>query len=207
MHEGAGERGTLPEITLLLNKWGEGDGQALDQLMPLLYPQLRQVAAAYTRRERRSDGMQPTALVHELYLKLVNRKKIGWEDRRHFYVFAARAMRMILIDHARQQQAEKRGSGIDPVPLDKALIWVEIGSPALIDLDRALEKLAALDPRKVRLVEVRYFLGCTSEETAALLGVSKATVDRDLRFVKAWLFERLRPSPAGLPQHSGSSYV
>ena len=98
---------------------------------------------------------------------------------------------MILIDHARHQLAQMRGSGIDPIPLDEAMVWMEIGSPALIDLDRALEELATLDPRKVKLVEVRYFLGCTSEETAALLGISKATVDRELRFIKAWLFERL----------------
>jgi RNA polymerase sigma factor (TIGR02999 family) len=181
----------LPEITLLLHRWGDGDPQALEALMPLLYPQLREVATAYMRRERRSDVMQPTMLVHELYLRLIQQKKVAWEDRRHFYVFAARAMRMILIDHARHQHAQMRGSGIDPVPLDEAMVWMEIGSPALIDLDRALEELGAVDPRKVRLVEVRYFLGCTSEETAALLGISKATVDRELRFIKAWLFERL----------------
>jgi RNA polymerase sigma factor (TIGR02999 family) len=181
----------LPEITLLLHKWGEGDTQALEALMPLLYPQLREVATAYMRREKRNSVMQPTALVHELYLRLIHQKKVAWEDRRHFYVFAARAMRMILIDHARHQLAQMRGSGIDPIPLDEAMVWMEIGSPALIDLDRALEELATLDPRKVKLVEVRYFLGCTSEETAALLGISKATVDRELRFIKAWLFERL----------------
>ena len=196
----------MPEITLLLNKWGEGDGKALEELMPLLYPQLREVAAAYMRREKRGDVMQPTALVNELYLKLVNRKKVGWEDRRHFYVFAAKAMRMILIDHARQQQAQMRGAGLERVPLDESLIWVKIGSPEMIDLDRALEELGALDPRKVRLVEIRYFLGCTSEETASLLGLSKATVDRDLKFVKAWLFKRLSPGTAGGAQPTRPSW-
>jgi RNA polymerase sigma factor (TIGR02999 family) len=180
-------------ITLLLRKWGDGDPGALDELIPLLYPQLRLVAAAYTGREQRKDLMQPTALVHELYFKLIQQRKVAWEDRRHFYVFAARAMRMILIDHARSQRAQMRGSGIDRVPLTEDLVWVEIGSAEMIDLDRALEALAELDPRKVKLVEIRYFLGCSAEETAELLGISKATVDRELRFIKAWLFERLQP--------------
>lgn len=183
----------MAAITLLLRKWGDGDPGALDELIPLLYPQLRLVAAAYTGREQRKDLMQPTALVHELYFKLIQQRKVAWEDRRHFYVFAARAMRMILIDHARSQRAQMRGSGIDRVPLTENLAWVEIGSAEMIDLDRALEALAELDPRKVKLVEIRYFLGCSAEETAELLGISKATVDRELRFIKAWLFERLQP--------------
>jgi RNA polymerase sigma factor (TIGR02999 family) len=183
----------VAEITLLLRKWEAGEPDALEQLIPLVYPQLRQVAAAYMGREKRKDLMQATALVHELYLRLLQQKKIAWEDRRHFYVFAARSMRMILIDHARANQAQSRGSGLAPVPLHEALAWVEIGSPELIELDQALEELQSLDPSKVRLVEMRYFLGCTAEETAVLLGVSKATVDRELRFIKAWLFQRLYP--------------
>lgn len=191
----------MAEITILLRRWEAGEPDALDQLIPLVYPQLRQVAAAYMGREKRKDLMQATVLVHELYLKLLQQKKIAWEDRRHFYVFAARSMRMILIDHARGQQAQSRGSGFEPVPLHEAMAWVEIGSPELIELDRALQELQAITPSKVRLVELRYFLGCTAEETAALLGISKATVDRELRFVKAWLFERLypgTPSPKSL---------
>lgn len=180
-------------ITILLRRWEAGEPDALDQLIPLVYPQLRQVAAAYIGREKRKDLMQPTVLVHELYLKLLQQKKIAWEDRRHFYVFAAHSMRMILIDHARSLKAQSRGSGVEPVPLHEAMAWVEIGSPELIDLDRALEELQAITPSKVKLVELRYFLGCTAEETAALLGISKATVDRELRFIKAWLFERLHP--------------
>src|ERR1700749_95018 len=161
--------------------------------MPLLYPQLRLVAAAYAGREKRKDLLQPTALVHELYLKLLQQRKVAWEDRRHFYVFAARSMRMILIDHARAQRAQMRGSGIDRVPLTEDLVWIEIGSPEMIDLDRALEALAELDLRKVRLVELRYFLGCSAEETAELLGISKATGDREVRFIKGRLVERLQP--------------
>jgi RNA polymerase sigma factor (TIGR02999 family) len=190
----------VAEITILLRKWEAGEAEALDQLIPLIYPQLRQVAAAYMGREKRKDLMQATALVHELYLKLLQQKKVAWEDRRHFYVFAARSMRMILIDHARSQQAQSRGSGFAPVALHEAMAWVEIGSPELIELDRALEELQKIAPAKVRLVEMRYFLGCTAEETAALLDVSKATVDRELRFIKAWLFQRLYPElPAPKP--------
>jgi RNA polymerase sigma factor (TIGR02999 family) len=191
----------VADITILLRKWEAGEADALEQLIPLVYPQLRQVAAAYMGREKRKDLLQPTALVHELYLKLIQQKRVAWEDRRHFYVFSARSMRMILIDHARSQQAQSRGSGIVPVPLNEALAWVEIGSPELIELDMALEELHAIDPAKVRLVEMRYFLGCTAEETAALLDISKATVDRELRFIKAWLFQRLypdRPTPKAI---------
>jgi RNA polymerase sigma factor (TIGR02999 family) len=195
--------GSVAEITMLLRRWEAGEAGALDQLIPLVYPQLRQVAAAYVGRESRKDLMQATALVHELYFKLVQQKKVAWEDRRHFYVFAARSMRMILIDHARGQQAQSRGAGLTRVPLHEAMAWVEIGSPELIELNRALEELGEISPAKVRLVELRYFLGCTAEETAELVGISKATVDRELRFVKAWLYQRLYPdvsaSPPGNP--------
>src|SRR5580698_6147115 len=137
--------------------------------MPLVYPQLRQVAAAYMGREQRKDVMQATVLVHELYLRLLRQKKIEWQDRRHFYVFAARAMRMILIDHARSLQTQTRGSNAVQVPLSDDLLWVDIGSPEIIELNRALDELAQLDAEKVRMVEIRYFLGCTAEETAELL--------------------------------------
>ena len=181
------------EITLLLSKWKDGDGSAFQELMPLVYPHLRQVAAAYIRRERNPDILQATALVHELYFRLVNQRKAEWEDRQHFYTFAAKVMRMILIDHARETQAQMRGGAADRVPLSEDLIWVNIGSPELLDLNLALDELGALDPQKVQLVELRYFLGCTAEETADLMQVSKSTVDRDLRFAKSWLFRRLHP--------------
>ncbi len=193
----------MAEITLLLRKWEAGDPDALGELMPLVYPQLRQVAAAYMGREQRKDVMQATVLVHELYLRLLRQKKIEWQDRRHFYVFAARAMRMILIDHARSLQTQTRGSNATQVPLSDDLLWVEIGSPEIIELNRALDELAQLDAEKVRMVEIRYFLGCTTEETAELLGVSKATADRELRFIKTWLYRRLRPDNAAA-EDSGS---
>jgi RNA polymerase sigma factor (TIGR02999 family) len=165
------------EITLLLSKWRDGEPSAFDELMPLVYPHLREVAAAYVRRERNPDVLQATSLVHELYLRLLNQKKAAWEDRQHFYTFAAKVMRMILIDHARGNQTQMRGGGSEHVPLSDDLPWVDIGSAGLLDLNRALDELGAIDPYKVQLVELRYFLGCTAEETAELVQVSKATVD------------------------------
>ena len=181
------------EITLLLAKWKEGDPSAFEQLMPLVYPHLREVAAAYIRRERNPDVLQATALVHELYLRLLQQKKAVGEDRRHFYTFAAKVMRMMLIDHARESQTQMRGGGQERLPLSDDLSWVNIDSPELLDLNRALDELGALDPSKVQLVELRYFLGCTAEETASLTGRSKASVDRDLKFIKTWLYRRIRP--------------
>lgn len=188
------------DITVLLSKWGDGEPTAFEELMPLVYPHLRQVAAAYVRRERNPDVLQGTALVHELYIKLLSQKKAAWEDRRHFYTFSARAMRLILIDHARETQAQMRGGGQERVPLSDDLAFVNIGSPEMLDLNRALEELAALDANKVQMVELRYFLGCTAEETASLMGVSKATVDRELRFIKSWLYKRI--GPGALPDDS-----
>jgi len=123
----------------------------------------------------------------------LNQKKAGWEDRRHFYTFSAKVMRMILIDHARENQTQMRGGGLERIPLSDDLAWVNIGSPEMLDLNRALDELGTLDPEKVQLVELRYFLGCTAEETASLIQVSKATVDRELRFIKSWLYRRIRP--------------
>jgi len=181
------------EITLLLARWRDGEASAFNELTPLVYAHLREVAAAYVRRERNPDVLQATALVNELYLRLLKQKKAEWDDRRHFYAFAAKVMRMILIDHARENQAQMRGGGRMRVPLSDDLAWVNIGSPELLDLNRALEELGEIDPHKVQLVELRYFLGCTAEETASLMRVSKPTVDRELRFIKSWLYRRIHP--------------
>jgi RNA polymerase sigma factor (TIGR02999 family) len=162
--------------------------------MPLVYPHLREVAAAYIKRERNPGELQATALVDEVCLRLIAQKKADWADRAHFYTFAAKVMRMILTDHARTKYAQKRGGGAPHVPLNKEIPWVKIGSESLIDLNRALDDLNAIDPYKVQLVELRYYLGCTAEETAALMQVSKATVDRDLKFIKSWLYRRLYPN-------------
>jgi RNA polymerase sigma factor (TIGR02999 family) len=161
--------------------------------MPLVYPHLREVAASYIRRETNPDIFQATVLVHELYLRLLKQKQAAWDDRRHFYTFAAKVMRMILIDHARENQAKRHGGDQARVPFSDDLAWVAVGSPDLLDLNRALDELSLLDAGKVELVELRYFLGCTAEETAALLQVSKAKVDRDLKFTRSWLFRRLHP--------------
>jgi RNA polymerase sigma factor (TIGR02999 family) len=176
----------LGEITLLLAKWRDGEPSAFEELMPLVYPHLREVAAAYMRRERNPDFLQATVLVHELYLRLLNQKKAVGEDRRHFYAFAAKVMRMILIDHAREMRAQMRGGDRERIPLSDDLAWIDIDSPELL----------ALDANKVQLIELRYFLGCTTEETAALMQVSKSTVDRELKFIKSWLYRRIHPGVA-----------
>jgi RNA polymerase sigma factor (TIGR02999 family) len=184
---------TQGEITLLLAKWKEGDPSAFEQLIPLVFPHLHEVAAAYINRESNPGDLQATALVDDVCLRLIRQQKADWADRAHFYTFAAKVMRMILTDHARSNCAQKRGGGVPLAPLDKQLPWVKIGTESLLDLDRALDELGALDPYKVQLVELRYFLGCTAEETAALVQVSKPTVDRDLRFVRSWLYRRMYP--------------
>lgn len=181
------------DITQLLVKWKSGEPQAFEELMPMVYPHLREVAAAYVRRERTPGLMQATALVHELYLRLLNQNRAALEDRTHFYTFSAKVMRLILIDHARGNKAQRRGSGVQHVPLSDNMLWVDVGSPEILQLSIALDELQLVDAYKVQLVELRYFLGCTADETASLLKVSKATVDRDLRFVKAWLYRRLYP--------------
>jgi len=181
------------EITLLLAKWRDGEPSAFEQLMPLVYPHLREVAAAYIKRERNPGELQATALVDELCMRLISQKKADWADRAHFYTFAAKVMRMILTDHARSNYAQKRGGGVQHVPLNEEIPWIRIGSESLIDLNRALDDLSVIDPQKVQLIELRYFLGCTAEETAVLMKVSKATVDRDLKFIKSWLYRRICP--------------
>jgi RNA polymerase sigma factor (TIGR02999 family) len=185
------------EITVLLGRWNDGEPDAFEQLMPLVYPHLREVAGAYMRREMRPGVMQATVLVHELYLRLLNQNKANLGDRTHFYTFSAKMMRLILIDHARETQAQRRGGGAEHIPLNDDIPWVDIGSPEIVELGLALDELQKLDPNKVKLVELRYFLGCTAEETADLAGISKATVDRELKFVRSWLYRRLYPERDG----------
>ena len=186
------------EITLLLTKWKDGEPDAFEQLVPLVYPRLRELAASYMRRERDPGVMQATSLVHELYLRLLAQKKADWDDRAHFYTFSAKIMRMILIDHARANHAQQRGGGAEHVPLSDDMAWVGTGSVEMIELNRALDEMAVIDPTKVQMVELRYFLGCTAEETADLMHLSKATVDRDLKYSRAWLFRRMQPDPGAL---------
>ncbi|MGA7833337.1 MAG: ECF-type sigma factor [Terracidiphilus sp.] len=184
------------EITVLLKRWKDGEPSAFQMLVPLVYPHLRQVAAGYLHRERDPDVLQATVLVHELYLRLLKQKKAGWDDRQHFYTFCARMMRMILIDHARENLTQTRGGDCYRVPLSDNLTWVNIDSPELLDLNRALDELGAIDSEKVKLVELRYFLGCTAEETATIMQISKATFNRQLKFIKSWLYSQIYPGAA-----------
>ncbi|MGO9229559.1 MAG: ECF-type sigma factor [Bryobacteraceae bacterium] len=179
------------EITKLLLEWKRGEPSAFDRLMPLVYPRLCQIAAAYIRRERNAGVLQATALVHEVYLRLVGQRKADLTDRAHFYTFAAKVMRRILMDYARSGGAQRRGGGAELVPLNDQIPWVQIGGESMMELNRALDELEAIDPRKVQLVELRFILGCTAEETGEILQISKATVDREAKFVKSWLYRRI----------------
>ena len=180
------------DITALLRSWCGGDKQALDALMPLVYPRLRLIASSFYRGDLPDPTVGATALVHEAYMRLLQQRRLELSDREHFYSFAAQVMRFILIDHARSQKSEKRGGGGRRVPLHEEMRWVSIRHEEFLELVQALDELAAIDPRKVRLIELRYFLGCTSEEAADILRISKATVDRDLQVARAWLFQRLK---------------
>jgi RNA polymerase sigma factor (TIGR02999 family) len=181
------------EITALLRRWHDGDKDALNQLMPLVYPRLKAIASGLERHQTASD-LHPTALVNETFLRLVKEQKLGWEGREHFFNLAALVMRQILTDHARAEIALKRGGTLQRMPLHEELVWVSVNNEEILDLNRAMDELGQFDARKVRVVELRYFLGCTAEETADLLGISKATVDRESDLARAWLFLRLQDS-------------
>jgi RNA polymerase sigma factor (TIGR02999 family) len=179
------------DITELLHLWKEGDREALQQVMTLAYDDLRAIAIGYLRRGGTGGTLQATGLVSELYLKLAQVRGAPIKDRRHFYAFAAQLMRMILIDYSRQTKALKRPSSVDRVPLHEEMAWIDAASEEIISLNTALDELEKEDSRKVRVIELRFFLGCSNEEAADLLEVSRATVDRDLEFAKAWLYRRL----------------
>ena len=183
------------EVTIWLDRWSKGEAAALDQLAPLVYEQLRQVADGLLHHERADHTLQPTALVHEVFLQLVNLHRINLNDRVHFYTFAAKLMRRILIDHARRLKTAKRGLAWTRIPLNAELCWVGGVDEEGLDLSRAMDELEATDWQKARALELRYFLGCTVEETAALLGISRSSVDRDVRFSLAWLHQRLAEAP------------
>jgi RNA polymerase sigma-70 factor (ECF subfamily) len=177
-----------PDLTQLLRRWAEGDRDALDRLMPLVYSELRRLANFYLQQERPDHTLQPTALVHEAYLRLVDQRQAQWQNRAQFYGVAAQIMRRILVDYARQHQAEKRRAMKDPLPLDEALTIPVQADLSLVELDRSLEALSAFDPGKCRLVELRFFVGLNVEDTAEMLGVSPATVKREWAVAKAWLY-------------------
>ncbi len=179
------------EITGWLEQWSQGDPAALDRLAPLVYDQLRAIADNLLRNEAPDHTLQPTALVSETFLKLLDLHRVSLNDRSHFFAFAARLMRRILIDHARRENAAKRFSPAQRLPLDPELGWAGSINEHALDLNSALDELEVLDATGVRALELRYFLGCTGEETAVLLGLSASTVDRSLRFSLAWLHSRL----------------
>jgi len=173
------------DVTRLLAQWANGNEQALDELTPLVYEELRRLAARYLRKERKSHTLQPTALVHEAYLRLVDQKSPDWQNRSHFFGVAARLMRQILVDHARQRQANKRAGR--KVSLEDAVSFQQERSRDLLALDTCLNALEKFDPRKCRAIELRYFGGLSMDEIAQTLHVSTVTVRRDLRMAEAWL--------------------
>jgi RNA polymerase sigma factor (TIGR02999 family) len=161
-----------------------------------VYPHLSSIASAYLRRGGRPLTLQTTAVVNELFVKLLTNQPRRIEDRRHFYVLAARVIRMLLVDHYRQTHAERRGGDQQRVPLHEDLAWIDAAGDDMLAFDRALEELEQLDREQAELVSARFILGCTSSETAELLGLSKATVDRRIRWARAWLFQRIRGAKA-----------
>lgn len=176
-------------VTLLLAEWAKGNQNALDELTPLVYKELRQLAASYLRKERLGHTLQPTALVHEAYLRLVDQTNPAWQNRSHFYGVAARLMRQILVDHARRKLAGKR-AGLK-VPLEQAVSFQQERIHDLVALDVGLTALEKIDPRKCKAVELRYFGGLTMDEIAQSLEVSTMTVRRDLEMAEAWLHSQM----------------
>jgi RNA polymerase sigma factor (TIGR02999 family) len=186
------------DITTLLDRWREGDSAALQSLTSLTYEDLRSIATGFLRRERPEHTLQTTALVNELYLRLAGQKGVRAADRAHFYTFSAMMMRRILTDYARRSLAEKRPARADRVPLHPDVAWVDASGEEMVALDQALDELEKTDARVARAIELRYILGCTSQEASQLLDVSTATIDRDVKFGTAWLYRRLsgtKPDP------------
>jgi RNA polymerase sigma-70 factor, ECF subfamily len=175
------------QFTALLEKWSSGDKSALKDLAPIVYGELRKLAAANLSREREDHTLTPTALLHEAYLKLVDHKQDHWHGRAHFYAVASHIMREILIDHARKHRAAKRGGGQPKVSFEDAVAFIPEKSDAILALDEALQELAKNDERKARLIELRYFGGLSGQEIAEVLNISIATITRESRMAEAWL--------------------
>jgi RNA polymerase sigma factor (TIGR02999 family) len=178
---------TPPNVTQLLVNWNNSDQAALDQLLPLVNDELRRLARNYLRRESPGHTLQPTALVNEAYLRLIDQRQVQWQNRAHFFGIAAQLMRRILVDHARRHAYAKRGGGALQVSFDEGMAVTEAKAVELLAVNEALEKLTKLDARKGRIVELRFFGGLTLDETAEMLGISSPTVQREWRAAKAWL--------------------
>ena len=184
----------MPEdgVTQLLIDWGKGDQAALEKLMPLVYDELRRLASNYLRRERATHTLQPTALVNEAYLKLVDQRNAKWQNRAHFFGISAQLMRRILVDHARQHQAAKRGgSNQQRLSITSAEQVAKQPEVDLLALNEALEELTQMDPQQAQIVELKFFGGLSIDETAEVLGISHATVERDWKMARAWLRRQL----------------
>jgi RNA polymerase sigma factor (TIGR02999 family) len=180
------------EVTVFLKAWSGGDRAAADRLMQLVYGEMRRLAASYLRHQRSDHTLQPTALVHEAYLKLIDVSQVDWQDRAHFFAVAAQTMRHILVDHARAIAADKRGGGAQKIALEDVVsLSSERQDVDLLALDEALQKLAEQDATQSRIVELRFFGGLTVEETAEVLRISPATVKREWATARAWLFRRI----------------
>ena len=177
----------MSEVTQLLRDWSAGNEKARDELVGLVYAPLRDIAQRHLQRERGDHTLQPTALVNELYLRLVDQRRVEWNDRAHFFAVAAQVMRRILVDHARRRNSDKRGGGVAPLTIDAALDVAAAQQLDIVALDTALESLAAVDPQQARIVELRFYGGLTIEETARALGISAATVSREWTMARAWL--------------------
>jgi RNA polymerase sigma factor (TIGR02999 family) len=182
------------DVTRLLQAWSEGDASARDRLMPLVYQELRRRAAVHLRRESRHHTLQPTALVHEAYLRLVDQRRAAWQNRAQFFAVASRMMRRILVDRARARKSAKREGRWARVTLDEAVMTERPRDVDVLDLDVALTHLSEFDERKSRIAELRFFGGLSLEETGEALGLSVATVERDWQAARAWLFKTLRPA-------------
>ena len=192
-----GESPYPADVTRILHEWKDGNREALDRLIPIVYEELRTIASRQLAREWRHDRLQTTTVVNEAYVKLFAQRQVDWQNRGHFFALAAQLMRRILVDHARRELREKHGGGAIHVELDEALSKPAEQSLDVLDavaLDAALQKLEALDPAQGRIVELRFFGGLTVEETAAALGISPATVKREWAVAKGWLYRELTGS-------------
>lgn len=192
------------DVTALLSQLTQGNNEASEKLIPLVYDELKRLARAYMRRERPDHTLQTTALVHEAYLRLVRQQAVNWQGRSHFFGIAAQLMRRILIDHARGHLREKRGGAKEVLPLNEALVFSPEHSEELVKLDEALARLSKLDARQSRIVELRFFGGLSVEETAEFLGISPKTVKRDWAVAKAWLHGELRNNDGDVTQAMGT---
>jgi len=186
---------TKLNVTQLLLDWSNGDKAALDKLTPLIYDELHRLANSYMRKQSPGHTLQATALVNEIYIKLINTKNVSWKDRAHFFAVAAQAMRQILIDHARSHKYAKRGGGAHKVELDEVAVVAQEQAAILIALDDALRSLSDIDQRKSQIVELRFFGGLSIEETAEVMKISTPTVEREWRLAKAWLYRELSQTP------------